>query len=220
MLSCRLEIDMQYVSANTQDIDFRAIQRIILRLLALGTFCERAATAPAPIRFIALWLLCIGEIVARDYADDLARDLGCWLDLPETPLAWRGDNEDDAIRLAVQFRVLAEIVQALAGYAALFAAAPCDPTPNSAPRCLPLMSSQNNGRYPARKLCLAAAGMARGPPAALPSMQMEGVISLPAPVQPVARGCLLSFRQPCTGRQSRIGCIQACAPCTHIAHAG
>ena len=59
----------------------------------------------------------LGQHRARNA--EMAQDLGYLLQLPEPPLAWQGDSADDAMRLASQFLVLAEIFQMLAACVAL-----------------------------------------------------------------------------------------------------
>ena len=85
-------------------------QRIITRLYALAELCERVTILPAPIRFMVLWMLRSGEVIVRDYVAGVAFDAGYQLRLSDVPTAWQGSGPDDAMRLALQLRVLADVL--------------------------------------------------------------------------------------------------------------
>lgn len=96
----------------------KVMNRIIMRLFAMAETAERAAFALPPVRFIVLWFLQIGEAVGRGYAEDLAGELACCLDLPEPPPSCLHSPED-AINLALHLRWLACLLQVLAGCLAM-----------------------------------------------------------------------------------------------------
>lgn len=98
-------------------------QRIIARLYALALLCERAAGMPACVRFMVLWILRSGEVVARDFAAGMAFDAGYRLHLSDLPTIWQSSRPDDTIHLALQFRALADVLQFLSAYVELEAKA-------------------------------------------------------------------------------------------------
>lgn len=99
---------------NNHNNELTVLLRIITRLFAMADTAEHSALAAPPVRFFVLWLLSFGEIVAREFAEDLALDLGYDLHLPEH--VWQGNSSEDATRLAAQLRALAGLLHVLAAY--------------------------------------------------------------------------------------------------------
>lgn len=91
-------------------------QRIIGRLLGLALLCEKAAGSSLPLRFMFLWLLRTGLVVAHNYAQDLALDAGYQLHLPCSSFPWQGCGSEDALRLAQHFRALADVLDFLSDW--------------------------------------------------------------------------------------------------------
>lgn len=98
------------MNRNSGSHERQVIERIIMRLILLAMLCDRAVWAPAPTRALALSILRPGEIIARELAIGLACDLSFCPDMDaalDDDLPAFGSGPQDALALAVQFRVLA-----------------------------------------------------------------------------------------------------------------
>ncbi len=88
--------------------DDKTLRRIILMLLSLAVLAERAGGACWPVRRLVLWALRPGEAVARDFVREVAQVP--FADLPVFP---NDDSSNEALRLAMIFRMLAAALEQL-----------------------------------------------------------------------------------------------------------
>lgn len=148
-------------SSTQHSKELQVLTRIIVRLYAMADTAECAAFAMPAVRFLVLWWLRIGQAVARDYAGGLAFDAGYQMHLPDQP-NWQDSGPDDALRLAEQFRALAEILQFLSVYAGLGMTGETTPAPDLARR---LGATMHKLAFAWSRIALAdPQSSARGPP--------------------------------------------------------
>ncbi|MGE0279523.1 MAG: hypothetical protein AB7P20_02755 [Rhizobiaceae bacterium] len=94
---------------------WKVVYRIITVLLALADLAERASLRSRPILCLVLWALRPAETIARTFVLETAHDLGVTTTLPVA--AYSGERAEDALRLALTFRVLAAVLDSLAALA-------------------------------------------------------------------------------------------------------
>lgn len=97
------------------------LKRIIALLLALAGLAERAVGMPRPIRYVVLGILRRAEIAGRKVVAAEARDLRVAPWLPASAAVHGGNAPDDAIGLALCFRLLALALSNLSTLARRFA---------------------------------------------------------------------------------------------------
>jgi hypothetical protein len=88
------------------------LDRIVLLLFALSNLAVRAAAAPSPLRWLALFALHYAHVVARDYV--ACPESGRAPRLPAVASIRYGSDAADAINLALSLRLLALAVRAIA----------------------------------------------------------------------------------------------------------
>lgn len=101
------------------------LKRIVATLLALADLAERASVRSRPALCLVLWILRPAEAVARDFVIGASRDLGApsllsalALERPRPMAVGRGgERAADALRLALDFRMLATALDSLASMA-------------------------------------------------------------------------------------------------------
>lgn len=94
------------------------LKRIAALLLALADLAERAGARPRPVLCLVLWILRPAEAVAREFVIGAAHDLGAPARLSSLEMPMRaapdGARAAEALRLAVDFRMLAAALDDLA----------------------------------------------------------------------------------------------------------
>jgi hypothetical protein len=103
-------------NGDTDRQDGGMLVRIIVMLLSLAALADRAATYPAPVRCVVLWLLRRAEIVTRLFVIGLAADCGFRANVAAPVLSRGRDGPADAAALADAFAILAEVLNELLPY--------------------------------------------------------------------------------------------------------
>lgn len=117
-----------YANADS-DPYVRMMMRTIALLFSMARLAEIIARKPLHLRLLVLWILHMGEAVARGLVVKEARNLGVeppWV-LLEPPPSTPVNRGDDALRLAASFRSLAfafQQVLACAGFSGRRAGVP------------------------------------------------------------------------------------------------
>lgn len=81
--------------------------RIVATLLALADLAERTRSQPAPVRYLVLWFLRSAESVAREFVVEFASSTN---PAGKAAIFHGGSGPHEALRLAVQFRALAAVI--------------------------------------------------------------------------------------------------------------
>lgn len=93
------------------------LDRIVMVLFALARLATRAASAPGPLRWLALWALQQADMVAKEFVADFEYDLGRSRRLPAAIPVRYGNDPADAMQLALSLRRLALTIRILAAQA-------------------------------------------------------------------------------------------------------
>ena len=89
----------------------QALQRFVAMLFALCRFCERISRMPLPFRQFFLWIMRPAEARVRPLILEMVEDFGFWTEVAPTFLVDDEDSSTAAIRLALRFRALAELLE-------------------------------------------------------------------------------------------------------------
>lgn len=94
----------------------KTMRRIAATLNACADLAEHASLLPLPVVWVVLWILRPAEAIARDFAVQAAHDL-YMRDIERlcpSAIPIHGDLSAQAVRLAIELRMLAAIVSELA----------------------------------------------------------------------------------------------------------
>lgn len=89
---------------HTQD----ALRRIVAMLLALAALAERVGTLSHPVRCLVLWILRPAETAAREFATEMTPVFA-----EHAANVRNGNSAADAMRIALQFRAIAQALDDL-----------------------------------------------------------------------------------------------------------
>lgn len=92
------------------------IDRLAALVLSFAGLAECAATRSAPVRFVVLFILRLAEAFIAGFVADTDPDAADWH--AQHTMDFSGNSPADALALALSFRLLAIIVQAVAVEAA------------------------------------------------------------------------------------------------------
>ena len=95
-----------------------ALRRIVAMLLALAALAERVSSLSHPVRCLVLWILRPAEAAAREFATEITHVFA-----EHAATVGNGDSPADAMRIASQFRLIAQALDDLTRKALRFAQA-------------------------------------------------------------------------------------------------
>ncbi len=93
------------------------LDRLAAVVLSFAGLAENAATRSAPVRFVVLFILRLAEGLVVDLVAGMDPDAADWH--AQHTMDFSGNTAADALALALSFRLLAVVVQAVATDAAL-----------------------------------------------------------------------------------------------------